>query len=312
MGLNIGLNAITAGGLFLAAIFMVLMGFTLVSAASKIKEIPGFDESTGLKDIYNALRVAYILIFIAAGLTLILAILYAGHQKYWCPTEWIHGVVYVIIIALLVIGGVYAYGALTDIDNPLLEGKKNGSTGYIWAALFLGLFALMILIGTGSGRVGYNVMKDEANSRLKEAEVKIKETHAKVMSEPPRQIMRLDTGGLNVPQVKETSLTIDKKCPDKALPIQRGVRMSEARMPTRTVSVSETGMPNNSRMTVSETGMPGRTTVSVSEQGSAINIADQRLPPLNNPRSSGSYGSFNTNTPVPQERSFSVASAFPN
>ena len=43
MGLNVGLNAVTTGGLFIVTILLVIMSILLVSAATKVLEIPGYN-----------------------------------------------------------------------------------------------------------------------------------------------------------------------------------------------------------------------------------------------------------------------------
>lgn len=157
------------------------MGVLLVSADNKVKEIPVFDESKGLQDLASSLRVAYILIFIAALGAFILSIAYAGHDSVWTASEWIHGAIYLVTFVLLIIGTIYTYLALNGINNPELEGMKNGVTGYLWAALLMGLFSSIGLIATGSGRAGYNAIRSESTQRIADMECRVKEIHSRAL-----------------------------------------------------------------------------------------------------------------------------------
>ena len=179
MGLNVGVNALTSGGLILAVVLLVVTGILLVSASRKVTDIDGFDSSSKLQKTYNNLRTAYGLIFIAAVITLILAIAYGGHETAWCPSEWIHGVIYVLLVAAVIIGVIYAYVALNDLYDPDFQ-NLNGASSFIWAALIIGTLTFMLVIATASGRVGYNVARNGASNRVRHAERKIHEMHSHV------------------------------------------------------------------------------------------------------------------------------------
>lgn len=183
MGLNVGVNALTSSGLILATVLLVVTGILLVSASSKVTKMDDFDSSTNLEKAYNNLRTAYGLIFIAAAITLILAVAYGGHETAWCPSEWIHGVIYVLLVAAVIIGVIYAYIALNDIYDAE-DQNRRGSTSYIWAALIIGVLTFMLVIATASGRVGYNVARGGATRRVRHAEAKIHEMHSHVTGKP--------------------------------------------------------------------------------------------------------------------------------
>lgn len=183
MGLNIGLNAITSGGLTIALVFLIIMGILLVSAANKVKAIPEFSQSSGLQNGYNKLKTAYILTFVAAGVALLLAILYGGHDIWWSPTEWIHSVIFLIIIALMLVATVYAYTVLYDLYTPELQ-DRNGADSFIWSALLFSILAFMIILTMATGRVGYNAARTGVRNRYNELERKVHQTHANLTGEP--------------------------------------------------------------------------------------------------------------------------------
>ncbi len=183
MGLNIGVNAITSGGLFIVAIFLLIMAILILSAEKKIKEIPEFSQSKSLQDGRNKLQTSYILAFIAAGIALVLSIVYSGHEIWWCPTEWIHTVFFLIIIVLWLIAVIYIYSVMSDLYNPELE-DINGTDNFIWAALWISLLAFLALFVVMSGRVGYNMTKDAVADRFTELEHKVHLTHSHLTGEP--------------------------------------------------------------------------------------------------------------------------------
>ena len=177
MGLNIGLNALTTGILSITTIFLVIMGILLVNASDKIDEIPEFNQSSTLQEAKDRLTTAYILIFIAAGVSLLLGIAYGGHDVVWSPTEWIHGFLFLVMLVLLVIGTIYAYTVLVDLYVPEIS-DRNGASSFIWAALLFAILTFMMAVITGSGRAGYNAVRSHATCRVNEAERKIHETHS--------------------------------------------------------------------------------------------------------------------------------------
>lgn len=177
MGLNLSVNILTSGFLVTVIIFFVLMAILLWTAYNKVVEVleKGDCRSNRCDTLENAakqLKTAYILAFIAAALTLILAIAYAGHELVWAPSEWIHAVLYLLTYVLLIITVVYAYLALNNL-NTVGVTNKNGADGYIWAALLMSIFAFIGLTATGSGRIGMAAVRGSASKRLKDAEEKI-------------------------------------------------------------------------------------------------------------------------------------------
>lgn len=179
MGMNIGANVLTSGGLGLTMVLLLVTGIMLVVASNKLKEVPEFEGSSDLNNANNNLKTAYFLFFIATAIALILGILYAGHESAWCSSEWIHGVMYLLLYIAVVIGVIYAFLALNKIYTPELE-NNNGSAAFIWAALLIGSFAFMVMTATGSGRVGYGVSRNAATHRLRHAEHKLHEMHSAV------------------------------------------------------------------------------------------------------------------------------------
>lgn len=200
MGLNLSVNILTAGFLTTVIIFFVIMAVLLLTAYNKAVEVleRGDARNNNLSQLEAAakdLKIAYTLAFIASALTLILAVLYAGHETVWAPSEWIHGVIYFLTYALLVIAAIYAFLALNKLNTVGIT-NKNGSDSYIWAALLMAIFAFVGLTATGSGRIGMGVARGQATRRLRAAEYNVNEhlpvvrqktdeVHASVVGMPP-------------------------------------------------------------------------------------------------------------------------------
>jgi hypothetical protein len=176
MGINIGFNTLTAGSLLLATILLVLTAILFVSAASKVKNLPEYAASSKLKNGYKSIQTAYILTFVAAGICLILAFVYGGHEIWWGPSEWIHTVIFLAIIVLIIIADIYAYVVLNDLYVPQLP-DRNGSDSFLWAGLWISVLALFMIMMIGSGRFGYNVVRDTVQDRFDDFKTKIEETH---------------------------------------------------------------------------------------------------------------------------------------
>lgn len=175
MGLSV--NILTSGFLVTVVIFFVLMGILFYSAAAKMGEVllgPNnrANNLQQLKSAYDAARVAYILAFIGAAIALALAVLYAGHEIAFTPSEYWHLALYLITYALLVISVVYAYIALNRMyDLGIVD--RNGADSFLWAGLLMAIFAFIGLTATGSGRIGMNLVRSDARNRLEQVEANI-------------------------------------------------------------------------------------------------------------------------------------------
>ena len=179
MGLRITANILTSGFLVTVIIFFVLMGYLFFAASEKMGQVLLSGDSKGndleqLESAYNSIKVAYILAFISAGLTLLLAILYAGHETVISPSEYWHLALYLITYILLIISVIYAFIALNKLYDIRIS-TRNGADAYIWAGLSLAVFAFVGLTATGSGRIGMNVVRSETQKRVDKVESNINE-----------------------------------------------------------------------------------------------------------------------------------------
>lgn len=172
----LGFNAITSAALILATVFLIIMGILLVSSKCQVDEIPSSDRSASLQTASNHIQTAYILLFIAAGASLLLAVAYMGQNVWWCPSELIHGIFFLVIIALWLIGIIYAYMALNTLNNPKIE-DKNGADSYIWASLLMAIITFVVIFLAIGERLGYNMASAAIRERLASAEEKIHTTY---------------------------------------------------------------------------------------------------------------------------------------
>jgi hypothetical protein len=172
MGLTV--NILTSGFLVTVIIFFVLTGILFFSAYSKVGQVLEAGDSknndlTKLDSVLNSIKVAYILAFIAAALTFVLAILYAGHETVITPSEYWHLAIYLITYVLLVISVIYAYIALNKLYDIGIT-QRNGADAYIWAGLLMSIFAFVGLTATGTGRLGMNIVRTDTRKRIEKVE----------------------------------------------------------------------------------------------------------------------------------------------
>ena len=177
MGLSV--HILTSGFLVTVVVFFILTGYFFATAYSKMGQVllQGDRKSNNLEKLdsaLNSVKVAYILAFIAAGLTLLLALLYAGHETVINPSEYWHLALYLITYVALVISVIYAFIALNKLYDVGIS-DRNGADAYLWAGILTAIFAFIGLTATGSGRLGMNVVRSKARSRLEGVESKINE-----------------------------------------------------------------------------------------------------------------------------------------
>ena len=171
------LSILTSGFLVTVVIFLLLMGILFYTAWSKMGAVllendPARNDLTELDEALNDIRVAYIAAFIAAFLALVLAVLYAGHETVINPSEYFHLALFVLVYIAWIVSAVYAYIALNKLYNTRIT-QRNGADAYIWAGMLLAIFAFVALTASGSGRIGYNVVRANTRQRVEAAEHRI-------------------------------------------------------------------------------------------------------------------------------------------
>ena len=229
MGLNLSLNVLTSGFLVTVVIFFILMGYLFFAASAKMGQVLEEGDSrannlTDLKSAYDATRVAYTLAFIAAGVSLLLAILYAGHETVIAPSEYWHMGLYLITYILHVISVVYAFIALNRLYNLEIR-DRNGADAYLWAGLLTSLFAFVGLTATGSGRLGMNIARSGVSERVQKVESNINEhlpsirqkvdEHLPVVREKVDDIHQMSKSSLPVPMSvgREMPMSVGREMP---------------------------------------------------------------------------------------------------
>jgi len=152
------------GILLLVFALLVLAGaifFTI--AQSKVMTIDEYKSGNSkLNSAKNNLLIAYILGYIAAGMGIILAILYFGHVAWGIKNEIPHLIVFILLFGLVIVSGIFGFIALSNIDSSGAQ-HKQGSTGWIWASLIAGLIGLIVLIISGAWRAQHVASKAAAN-----------------------------------------------------------------------------------------------------------------------------------------------------
>lgn len=146
----------TGTSLLVTALILAVSGVLQVIATSKI---PSGSNTTNekLKSAHTYALISYILSFVAAGLTLILAIFYYTHGSIW-TSEWPHLIIFILIAGSTIASGILALLAINDV-NDSGEKKENPDT-YLWISVAMLAAALIILAISGAWRVAHNTDPD--------------------------------------------------------------------------------------------------------------------------------------------------------
>ena len=144
--------------LILFALLVLMCAIFLTIAQMRVVEIPEYSKEPKLQSAKNYLVAAYILGYIAAGISTVLAILYFGHVTWGIGTEIPHAILYVLLFILIVVAAVFGFIALNDINKLNLADAK-GAHNWIWAAEISALVAAIVLIISGAWRAQYNISK---------------------------------------------------------------------------------------------------------------------------------------------------------
>jgi hypothetical protein len=148
------------GGLLLLFTLLVLVGAVLFTIAQvRVTNIEEYKNGNAkLNSAKNNLVISYVLAYIAAGMGLVLSILYFGHVAWGIQTEWPHLIVFILLFALIIVSGIFAFIALSDISNASPSDNK-GAPGWTWGGLGTLLAAIVVLIISGAWRAQYNSTK---------------------------------------------------------------------------------------------------------------------------------------------------------
>ena len=111
-----------------------------------------------LNSAKNNLIIAYILGYIAAGMGILLAIIYFGHVAWGITNEIPHLIIFILLFLLVIVSGIFGFIALSDINGTNIP-DKGAITNWIWAAEVLGLLALILLVISGAWRASYVATK---------------------------------------------------------------------------------------------------------------------------------------------------------
>ncbi len=261
MGLSV--NILTSGFLVTVFVFLLLMGILFYSAYTKVGAVLLENDSTRndltqLDSVLNTLKWAYISAFIAAGLGLILAVLYAGHETAFSPSEYWHLGLYVLTVIVWLVSVIAAYMALNRLYNTRIS-ERNGADAYIWAGLLMSIFAFTGLITTGAGRIGMNAVRSTARNRVEAAENKIHThlpaihehvaaTHANIEAHLPSMHQKVadihQASGLSIPAPVEAQYVQSHYMPSQVASPVAVQSQYVAQVPASPVYVSQIPQPS--------------------------------------------------------------------
>jgi hypothetical protein len=142
--------------LILIYALLILMGaifFTI--SQNKLMNIQEYKNGNSkLHTAKNNLTVAYVLGYIAAGMGIVLAIIYFGHVVWGIQNEIPHLIIFILLFLLVIVSGIFGFIALSQINSSEVA-DKNSANNWIKAAEVVFLVALSILIISGAWRAQY-------------------------------------------------------------------------------------------------------------------------------------------------------------
>ena len=142
--------------LILIYALLVLVGAILFTVAQvRVTNTTEYKNGNSkLNSAKNNLIIAYVLGYIAAGMGIILAIIYFGHVVWGITNEIPHLIIFILLFLLVIASGIFGFIALSDINGTTIP-DKGAITNWIWAAEVLGLLALILLVISGAWRASY-------------------------------------------------------------------------------------------------------------------------------------------------------------
>ena len=156
------------GILLIVFALLILLGAIFFTVAQT--KVTSTDEykagNTKLNNAKNNLLVAYILGYIAAGMSIVLAILYFGHVAWGIKSEIPHLILFILLFLLVIVSGIFGFIALSNINDSTINDKK-GSENWIWASLVAGLIGVIVLIISGAWRAQYRASKASVDDVMK-------------------------------------------------------------------------------------------------------------------------------------------------
>lgn len=144
------------------AIAIALMAIFFTMSYSKVLQIQEYKNGNSkLNTAKNLLLIAFILAYAAAGIGVILAILYFGHVTWGIGSEVPHLILFILLFLLIIASGILGGVAISYI-NSAAPVNNQSSTSWAWAGLIAGLIGLVVLVISGAWRAQYVSNKPKA------------------------------------------------------------------------------------------------------------------------------------------------------
>lgn len=149
----------TGALLILFAISILLAAIFFSIAYGRVLNTDGYrNGQTNLVNARNALLLAMITSYVAAGIGIVLAILYFGHVTWGINSEMPHLILFILLFALIVIAIIAGFIAWSNVRNTNVVDNGN-SSGLIIAAIISLFVGAAILLISGVWRAGYKSME---------------------------------------------------------------------------------------------------------------------------------------------------------
>ena len=137
------------------AVLILLGAIFFTIAQTRITGTTEFKNGNSkLNSAKNNLIIAYILGYIAAGMGMLLAVIYFGHVAWGIANEIPHLIIFILLFGLVIASGIFGFIALSEVNGSGIA-DKTFITNWIWAAEIVGLVALVMLVISGAWRASH-------------------------------------------------------------------------------------------------------------------------------------------------------------
>lgn len=151
------------------AILVLLTAIFFTVAQTRVTATAEFKAGNSkLKSANNWLIAAYVLSYIATGVGVVLAILYFGHVTWGIGSEVVHGILFVLLFLHIILSGIFAFVALSDIKNSGVANNASAEN-WIWAGEVAALVAVIVIVISGAWRAHYVSTKSGQEKKLEAA-----------------------------------------------------------------------------------------------------------------------------------------------
>jgi hypothetical protein len=143
----------TATFLIIYTVLVLIAAILITIAANRITQVPEFNNNNGnLRNSRNWAIASYILLYISAGLGLLLAILYFAHMALKITSEFAHLIIFILLYVTVILAGIFTIVAIYYFNRANVSDNRS-VPAYLYSGLVLAIIALLVALFSGGFRL---------------------------------------------------------------------------------------------------------------------------------------------------------------